>query len=177
MSSFDALDALSAAIRAEREALARLARREGLGPEDAVDAAQDAFCTYLRAAQRGELPEPGALGGWLATAVKNAARNKRRRHHLARPHDDLDALDAARSAHADDDAGSAESLVARAEEHVRLRACVERLCDTQRAVVTLRLLEERAGEDVAAALGLTRGHVDVLLHRAKHALRACMTEQ
>jgi len=40
----------------------------------------------------------------------------------------------------------------------------------------LRLLEERAGEDVAAVLGITRGHVDVLLHRAKASLRECMTE-
>jgi hypothetical protein len=29
---------------------------------------------------------------------------------------------------------------------------------------------------VAAALGLTRGHVDVLLHRAKASLLVCMTE-
>ncbi|HEY8072870.1 MAG TPA: sigma-70 family RNA polymerase sigma factor [Labilithrix sp.] len=163
------LDVLSDAIRAERASLARLARKEGLGAADAVDVVQDAFCTYLRAAQRGELPPADATRAWLATAVKNAARNKRRRHHVARPHDALDALPAAEDA-------TVETLVARAEEHVRLRACVEQLCETQRAVVTLRLLEERAGEDVAATLGLTRGHVDVLLHRAKHALRVCMTE-
>ena len=29
-------------------------------------------------------------------------------------------------------------------------------------------------DDVAVALGLTRGHVDVLVHRAKGALRVCM---
>jgi RNA polymerase sigma-70 factor, ECF subfamily len=75
-----------------------------------------------------------------------------------------------------DDAADSELWIARAEEHVRVQACVARLCDTQRAVVTLRLLDERGGEDVAAALGLTRGHVDVLLHRAKHALRACLIE-
>jgi RNA polymerase sigma-70 factor (ECF subfamily) len=41
--------------------------------------------------------------------------------------------------------------------------------------VMMRLLEERPGEDVAATLGLTRGHVDVLLHRAKASLLVCMT--
>jgi len=70
----------------------------------------------------------------------------------------------------------AEEAIARAEEHVRLRACVERLCDTQRAVVTLRMLEAKPGEDVAAALGISRGYVDVLLHRARASLFACMTE-
>jgi RNA polymerase sigma-70 factor (ECF subfamily) len=72
--------------------------------------------------------------------------------------------------------GAVDERLARAEEHVRLRACVERPCDTQRAVVTLRMLEERDGEDVASALGITRGHVDVLLHRARSSLFACMTE-
>jgi RNA polymerase sigma-70 factor (ECF subfamily) len=53
---------------------------------------------------------------------------------------------------------------------------VDRLCRTQRTVVMMRLLEERPGEDVAAALGITRGYVDVLLHRAKASLLVCMTE-
>jgi DNA-directed RNA polymerase specialized sigma24 family protein len=44
------------------------------------------------------------------------------------------------------------------------------------APASKRLLEERGGEDVASALGLTRGYVDVLLHRAKHSLRACLIE-
>jgi len=73
-------------------------------------------------------------------------------------------------------APSLESLLAQAEEHLRLRACVARLCDTQRAVVTLRLLEEQDGKDVAEALGISRAHVDVLLHRAKGRLLACMIE-
>jgi RNA polymerase sigma-70 factor (ECF subfamily) len=51
---------------------------------------------------------------------------------------------------------------------------VAELCSVQRAVVMLRLLDERSGEDVAEALGITRGHVDVLVHRAKAALRVCM---
>ena len=166
-----ALDELGRVIRAERAALARVARHEGLGAEDAVDCVQDAFCTFLRLAQAGDLPgDRGRFPGFLAAIVRNAARNKRRAHHLARPHDELDAL-----APGEGDP-SAEALVARAEEHVRLRACVDRLCDTQKAVVTLRLLEEQRGEDVAAALGLSRGHVDVLLHRAKASLRACLLE-
>ena len=69
-----------------------------------------------------------------------------------------------------------EQLLARAEEQVRLRGCVAELCEIQRAVVSLRMLEERPGEDVAALLGISANHVAVLLHRAKSALRACMTE-
>lgn len=166
----DALDLVTLAIRTERAELARVARREGLGPEEAVDCVQDAFYTFLRLAQRGGLPaDRGAVGPFLAEIVRNGARNKRRLHRVARPHEPLEALEL------DSGADTSEALVAQAEEHVRLRACVERLCDTQKAVVTLRLLEEQRGEDVAESLGISRGHVDVLLHRAKGRLRACMT--
>lgn len=167
----DSIAALSDLIRERRGLLVRVARREGLSAEDAVECVQEALATFLQLLQGGRAPVDSS--GWapfVVTVVKNAARNRRRRHHVAVPHDTLEVADAP-----SDDA-SAEELLERAEEHVRLRACVERLCGTQRSVVLLRLLEERAGEDVAAVLGITRGHVDVLLHRAKHSLRECLAE-
>ncbi len=171
--SFDPLALLQRLILVDRAALAAVARREGLAPEDAVDCVQDGLCTLLSMLAQGELEldDDEALRPYLAGIVRNAARNRRRRHHLAKPHVPID------GAEPSGDIDDAELWIARAEEHVRVQACVARLCDTQRAVVTLRLLEEQGGEDVAAALGLTRGHVDVLLHRAKHALRACLVEQ
>ena len=72
------------------------------------------------------------------------------------------------------DAPLADDLLARAEEHVRLRACVAELCDVQRAVVTLRRLEELPGEDVGRTLGISPKHVARWLLRAKSALRACL---
>jgi RNA polymerase sigma-70 factor (ECF subfamily) len=164
----DALELLSRVVRAERARLVAVARREGVAEEDAVDCVQDALCTFLQCALRGELPAKDSRTAYLVGIVRNAARNKRRRHHLSRPHEPLDDVASLASEAALDE------QLARAEEHVRLRGCVERLCDTQRAVVTLRLLEERDGEDVASALGITRGYVDVLLHRARGSLATCM---
>ncbi|MDC0740668.1 RNA polymerase sigma factor [Polyangium mundeleinium] len=167
----DVLEHISRLALARRAALAALARKEGVSPEDAIDCVQEALCKLLVAAQDGSLPvEDEDWAAILGGMVRNAARNRRRRHFLARPHDDLDAhpLDAGEGVAAD------EALV-RAEEHVRLRACVEELCEIQKAVVTLRMLEEQPGEDVAHALGITPGYVAVLLHRAKMALRVCMT--
>lgn len=166
----DLLDRLSHLAHRERSALAALARAEGVTAEDAVDCVQEALCTLLGAARQGPVPEEGAWGPVLAGMVRNAARNRRRRHFRARPHDDLDA-----HALAADDGPAADEAIARAEAHVRLRACVEELCEIQKAVVTLRMLEEQPGEDVAQALGISAGHVAVLLHRAKRALRECMT--
>src|SRR5450432_2984805 len=83
----DVLDALSRAARGERARLVGMARREGLGAEDAVDCVQDAFCTFLQLGIRGELPPEAERAAYLGGIVKNAARNKRRLHHVARPHE------------------------------------------------------------------------------------------
>ncbi len=165
------LDRVAELLRTQRGQLAALARAEGASAEDAVDCVQEAVCTLLTTGRNGKSPvEQGVWGGQLATMVRNAARNRRRRHDRARPHEALH--DHPRMAA---DAMPSDELIARAEEHVRLQACVQELCEIQKAVVTLRMLEEQPGEDVARALGISAGHVAVLLHRAKHALRACMT--
>jgi RNA polymerase sigma-70 factor (ECF subfamily) len=173
MSRLDPLEELERLLRGRRSALLSAAREAGVGPEDALECVQEALCTWLRAERDGALPAPpGARAAAAFTMVRNAANNARRRHHHSRPH--VPAYDDGPGAVAADDP-SPEALVARAEETVRLRACVANLCTIQRAVVTLRLLEERSGEDVAETLGLSRGYVDVLVHRAKAAIRSCMS--
>ena len=170
----DDLDHIAHLARAGRAELAALARAEGVSPEDAVDCVQEGLCTLLTYSRRDRnADDPRApraeWGAVLAGMVRNAARNRRRRHHVAKPHAELESLGIP-----DPDARATDDALADAEAHVRLRACVNELCDTQRAVVTLRMLEERPGEDVARALGIQAGHVAVLLHRAKTQLRACM---
>ena len=152
-------------MAADRGWLASVARSEGLSAEEALECVQDALCTYL-----GREPESGEQErATVATIVRNAARNARRRHGRARTHLPIEDAGEALSS-----ADSTLELLAHAEDVVRLRACVASLCSVQRAVVTLRLLDERSGEDVAAELGLSRAYVDVLVHRAKGALRVCM---
>jgi RNA polymerase sigma-70 factor, ECF subfamily len=173
-SSSSSLDSIARLAREHRAALSAAARAEGLAPEDAVDAVQEAICTMLAKAGEHSLPAaPHEWGPYLLGVVRNTARNRRRLHAIAKPHV---GLEVSTGAELRDDEPLAEEALARAEEHVRLRACVAELCEVQRAVVTLRMLEDRAGEDVGRALGISSNHVAVLLLRAKTALRACMTE-
>jgi RNA polymerase sigma-70 factor (ECF subfamily) len=168
----DPLERLTALVRAERRALAAAARAEGASPEEALEHVQDALCTFLGLERQGTLPATAAEErAAIYTMVRNAARNGRRRHHRLKPHHAIEADEHASPS------PTAEELYANAEDTVRLRACVSELCGVARAVVTLRLLEERSGEDVAEMLGLTRAHVDVLVHRAKAGLRVCMRER
>lgn len=156
---------------AHTRALASVAQQEGLRAEDALDAVQEAFQTFL------SLPQARSLVGdaedsrrLLTVVVRNAARNMRRRAFRALPHEDI--------TEREDLAGAelgADQLLEVAEGHVRLKGCVSRLSDVQRRVVTMRMLEELSGEDVARELSLRPDHVATLLYRAKKELLRCMS--
>jgi len=161
-------------VHDHRGRLIAVARGEGLGPEDAFDAVQEAFRTFLTLpAARSLVAVHDDARNLLCAVTRNLARNQRRQATHARPHD----ADPDRLAALPTGAPSVEDLLATAEDSVRLRGCVADLGEMQRAVVTLRMLDEIDGEDVAATLGITPGHVAVLLHRAKANLLACMTNE
>jgi RNA polymerase sigma-70 factor (ECF subfamily) len=157
-------------VHQHRARLVRVVRREGLGAEDALDCVQDAFYGFLTLPQaRMLVEEPDDSVKLLTVLAKNVARNRRRRHDRARPHlsDEitLEALPAG--------APSADQAVAEAQEYALMVGCMTTLNQMQRAVVTLRLLDEVPGENVARMLGTTPGNVAVLLSRAKQSLRSC----
>jgi RNA polymerase sigma-70 factor (ECF subfamily) len=164
---------LARLVQANRVRLLALARRQGLSPVEAFDCVQEAFQTYLRLPQArsiGDAPDDGAR--LLAAIVRNEVRTRRRRNTVARERSASDgAVDELLDGHL-----LADELLSRAEDTARLRHCVTTLSEVQRAVVTLRMLDEVAGERVATTLGLSPENVAVLLHRAKAALRGCMAE-
>jgi RNA polymerase sigma-70 factor (ECF subfamily) len=149
--------------------LAAVARAEGLPAADALDAVQEGFHTLLARPDKDALKErPDEAARLLTAIVRNAARNQRRRHFRARPHLDADATPLP-----DPTPDPADQIEAR-ETTARLGGCMAGLAEVHRHVVTLRILEEMSGAETAAALGLTPGHVAVLLHRARAALERCM---
>jgi RNA polymerase sigma-70 factor (ECF subfamily) len=148
-------------------ALMSVALREGLGFEDALDAVQDSFLSFVQMREAHSLLEdPSEVRALLSVLVRNASRNLRRRHRLARPHEELE--DAAL------EGPTTEELLGRAEDRLRLVGCMRQLESVQRSVVTLRVLEELSGAEAGRLLGLKPGHVAVLLHRAKQDLAQCM---
>jgi RNA polymerase sigma-70 factor (ECF subfamily) len=149
--------------------LAGIARHEGVGPGDALDVVQDAFHTLLQRPDAQVLRgRPDEAARVLSVIVRNAARNLRRRHHRARPHVDVD--DTPLPAAAD----PPDVAIDRARELAQLDSCLAELGDVHRHVITLRVLEELSGDEAARALGVTPGHVAVLLHRARKQLERCM---
>lgn len=152
-------------------ALIKVAQREGLNAFDALDAAQEAFHTFLQLPQARSLVEHDEdAQKLLAVIVRNAARNMRRRHFRAAEHVPVDPeqLNAP--------APSVDELMIEAEQHVQLLGCITRLNEVQRQVVTLRLLQEVQLPQVAQTLDLEPNHIAVLLYRAKQALQRCITQ-
>ncbi len=158
-------------VHTHRGRLYRLARREGLRDEDALDCVQDAFHTFLLLPQARQLVESDEDSiKLLSVLARNHARNRRRRHEIARPHDSSEEALALLSA----EALPVDELIAQAEDFALMVGCLDHLGKLQRAVVSLRMLDEIPGEDVAMMLGLPASHVAVLLHRAKQSVRSCM---
>jgi RNA polymerase sigma factor (sigma-70 family) len=165
------LDWVTQLVHTHRGKLYRLARREGLRDQDSFDCVQDAFHTFLL------LPQARRLVGssddsikLLSALARNHARNRRRRHAISHPHDSSEETLALVAA----DAQPADELIGQAEDFSLMLGCLDTLGAVQRSVVSLRMLDEVAGEDVAKMLGLPSSHVAVLLHRAKQNLRSCM---
>ena len=158
-------------VHDHRASLARVARGEGLPPEDAFDTVQEAFRAFLVREDAAQLvTEPEAARKLLVALTRNLARNRRRLHATARPHvSDERVVD-----ELPDAAPSTDQVMESIEQQEQLFRCVAELGDAQRAAVTLRMLDEVAGEDVARTLGIAPGHVAVLLHRAKANLATCM---
>jgi RNA polymerase sigma-70 factor (ECF subfamily) len=158
-------------VHDHRASLARVARGEGLLAEDAFDAVQEAFrALIVRPDARELVSRPDDARKLLVVLTRNIARNRRRLHAGARPHvSDARAVEALA-----DQAPPSDAVLESLEEREQLARCVGELAEAQRAVVTLRMLDEVPGEDVARMLGIAPGHVAVLLHRAKANLATCM---
>src|SRR5438477_198954 len=81
------LDWVGVLVHEHRAALARVARHEGLVPEDAFDAVQEAFQTFITLPEaRPLLDRPDESRKLLVALTRNVARNRRRLHANARPH-------------------------------------------------------------------------------------------
>lgn len=159
-------------VHQHRGPLVNVARREGLTADDALDCVQEAFQAFLLLPQARLLVEERDDSVKLLTVLaRNIARNQRRRHHRARPHDHEATAELA------DEADAPDAIVARAESYVTAVGCMATLGQIQKAVVELRLVDDVPGEDVAGMLGTSPSNIAVLLHRAKLKLRTCIADE
>ncbi len=130
--------------------------------DDVQDLVQDVFFRALQ--QLHTLREPAAFGGWIATL----ARNEARMHHRS----------ARQTVELSDQLANppAEQSAAALEMQDVLRA-LRALPERYREPLTLRLVEQMGGEEIADTLGLTHGTVRVYLHHGIRLLREQLRDE
>jgi RNA polymerase sigma-70 factor (ECF subfamily) len=136
--------------------LARLCRRRA----DAHDALQETFLAAY--ASLAQFREASTLRTWLTGIAVRQARRAERRSRLPWRWFERSAAR---------DASPGEQAI-EAEEATRVRRAVDSLPIALREPVVLHYLEGMTVQEVAELLGISRGAVDVRLHRARRALEA-----
>jgi RNA polymerase sigma-70 factor, ECF subfamily len=156
-------------VQQHRARLVAIAQRKGLPAQDALDCVQDAFFTFMRMPDACALTErTEEAGRLLATLVSHVALNLRRKleRRAAVPEFDL--------AESASDLPTPEALFEEAETRVSLIRCVQQLSLMQQAVIRMKLLEDRPGEEISTLLNLSPENVRILQFRARQRLKECL---
>lgn len=147
-------------------AQARRVARAVLGdPDDADDAAQDAFLSALLKLERYDPARP--FGPWLMRIVANAATDRRRRRAVRR----AEPLDSRLPGGSRPDTAAERRVLG---EH--LRAALAELPERQRLAVALFDGEGYSHADVAAILGIPEGTVRSDVFNARRRLRVLLED-
>ena len=146
----------------------RLALRMGLRPEDAEEAAQNAFLAAWRGLPsfRGE----AKFSTWLYRLASNAAVDILRREKKYENQSDIEDLQRP------DAAPSPQEQVERQDTQQAVRQAMASLPPEFRQVLVLRYLQEMNYQEIAQALALPEGTVKSRINRAKGQLKALLAE-
>ena len=154
-------------VRLHEKKVYNLALRMCGSPEDAADAAQEAFLAAWKGLPnfRGE----AGFSTWLYRLTSNAAIDRLRRTRRRREEASLD--DEALRLDAVDGAPSPQARAEGEELREAVLSGLAQLSDDHRQALTLRELQELSYEEIAAVLELDLGTVKSRISRARGALR------
>jgi RNA polymerase sigma-70 factor, ECF subfamily len=133
---------------------------------DAAEAANEVMLEVWRGAARFEGRSRPLT--WVLGIAQHKAIDRMRRG-AARPQ--AAGLDPEEIA---DEGEGATELLSRAQDAERLRRCLERLSEVQRAVVHLAYFEDLGYGEIAAILGCPEGTVKTRMFHAKQGLKRCL---
>lgn len=154
-------------VRLHEKKVYNLALRMCGNPEDAADAAQDAFLAAWKGLPgfRGE----SGFSTWLYRLTSNAAIDLLRRTRRQRAASSLD--DESLRLDAVDEAPSPQARAEGEELREAVLAGFARLSEDHRQALTLRELQELSYEEIASVLEVDLGTVKSRISRARGALR------
>jgi RNA polymerase sigma-70 factor (ECF subfamily) len=160
-------DAFEAVVERYHARVHRLAYRLLGWSGDADDVVQEVLLAALANATR--FRRQADLGTWLTTITLNKCRTHRR-GIVAR----LRTLAGWGASRPERTAPAADAQPSTDDTFDRVRSALQQLRPREREVIVLHYLEETPVDQMASLLGLTRGAVEVRLHRARAKLRAVL---
>lgn len=164
-------DAFGLLVEENKRSVHALCVRLLADPEEARDAAQEAFARAF-ASLEGFDPAQ-SFTPWVLRIARNHCLDLLRRRLPARARLELDAEDdeGARRELADPSVVAADEAMERAQVRVTLEAAVASLPPNYREVVHLFHVEQMSYKEISATLGVPMGTVMTWLHRARSRLR------
>lgn len=130
----------------------------------AADLVQDVLVLVLDKLRAGAVREPGQIASYVFGVARQLAidtrRNTERRSRLV----DTFALDLT----------PAEESSSPYEDVERLRDCLARLAERERAVLVMTFYDDCPADRLGSQLGISPGNVRVIRHRGLERLRACV---
>jgi RNA polymerase sigma-70 factor (ECF subfamily) len=161
-------DALDAMLRQVRPAVLRYLLAQGLPPHDADDLAQEVCLGISHALPSWQTGRQGAASVWsfVFTVTRRRLVDRARRRERQGPLATDDGLEVVSVA------PGPEDLAVHSAGLSELRTQLDALPARQRDVLLLRVVVGLDVTETAEALGLARGSVHVLQHRALSTLRA-----
>jgi RNA polymerase sigma-70 factor (ECF subfamily) len=189
-------DAFATLVDANSPWMMRIALAHVSSRASAEDAVQEAWLRCLRGLD--DFEGRSALRTWLFVIVTNCARRRAERDSRSVPFSELARREAE---HGEPEPledrffedshprwpggwttfsrsweGLPEQRLLAGEVSAKIESAAARLPDGQRAVFLLRDVEGWSSEDVCNALGISGSNQRVLLHRARHAIRAVLED-
>ena len=189
-------DAFATLVDAHSPWMMRIALSHVSSRASAEDAVQEAWLRCLRGLDGFE--GRSALKSWLFVIVTNCARRRAEHDSRSVPFSELARREAERiepeplqdrffgdshprwpggwTTFSPSWDGLPEQRLLAGEVTARIESAAARLPDGQRAVFLLRDVEGWSSEDVCNALGISGSNQRVLLHRARHVIRAVLED-
>ena len=160
--------AYAALVRRHRDSLYRLLRRHVGDPDEAYEAAHEAFIAAWSALGRYDPSRP--FGAWLRTIAINKARDRGRRLAVrrlifgSRPSDEASAQTAA-----DPTRPADEALIENAKL-AELDRAISRLPSSLKEALLLTAIDGRSQQEAGEILGVTAKTIETRVYRARKAL-------
>jgi RNA polymerase sigma-70 factor (ECF subfamily) len=148
----------------------RHARRSGLDPQTAEDIVVEAFMKIWYQAEKFQSGR-GTFSGWFHTIVHNLAIDELRRLQ-SRSNAQLKSFISSSSHGYSDD----ESQFRHALEQIQVRAALDELPESQRALLHMAYVEGMSRREIAQSLALPLGTVHTRVRLGKEKLRRLLQE-